>query len=369
MAKSSTKKTLQVASGTKASAVVRPAHAVTIKDIASLLQMNHSTVSRALNDRSHISEATKKRVRAAAEELGYVANLSARMIRGDAGLLIGLVIPDVQNDFYSSISKELADRCRRAGLRMLLAITEDDPETEKNEIRALIEARVSGIVATLTSKPLPASLALLKEVLSVQLVRHSTKLQKAAVCMEDERGCQEATAHLLSLGHRRIAYVGTSKSISSGRDRVKGFLKAHQVENVAPLEGGMELVAPRQAYGFDGVTRVLALQPTAIVIGSSELTIGGLKAIREAGLRVPDDISVIGYGDPVWFDLLSPALTAIGLPVGELADAVAEQIFGQIEGNKSGVPASVSITRIMPRLVVRGSTAPPRSARGLELVG
>jgi LacI family transcriptional regulator len=338
----------------------KPTHSVTIKDIASHLNMSHSTVSRALNDRSHISASTKLRVREAAERLGYVANMSARIFRGDASLLVGLVIPDVQNDFYSSISKELADRCRKAGLRMLLAITEDDPETEKNEIRALLEARVSGVVATLTSNPDPASLALLKEVPSVQLVRRAIKLQKTAVCMEDVGGCEEATEHLLNLGHRRIAYVGTSKSISSGRDRVRGFLRAHEKRKLEPMSGALELVPPRQAYGYDAVARVLALpdKPTAIVIGSSELTIGGLRAIREAGLNVPGDLSLVGYGDPVWFELLSPALTAVGLPVGALADAAATALFEQIDENKAGHIVKPSLIRIKPALVLRGSTSP-----------
>jgi LacI family transcriptional regulator len=337
--------------------IQRPPHLVTIKDIASRLNMSHSTVSRALNDRSNISEATKRRVRKAADELGYVANLSARMIRGDAAPVIGLIIPDVRNDFYSRVSKELSDRCRRSGVRMLLAITEDDPEIEKNEIRALIEARVSGIAITMTSKPQAASITLLDEIPFVQLVRRTPKLWRPAICMEDELGCQAATEHLLSLGHRRIAYVGTAKTISAGRDRVRGFLRAHEARGAAPLREAIELVPPRQTHGFDAVTRALAHRPTALVIGSSELTIGGLRAIRIAGLAVPEDISVVGYGDPVWFELLSPALTAMSLPVEAMADAVADQLSAQIEDRKSGREPKAEITRIMPKLVVRGSTA------------
>jgi LacI family transcriptional regulator len=341
----------------------KPARAITIKDIAALLNMSHSTVSRALNDRSSISDTTKHRVRAAADELGYVANLSARMIRGDSAPLVGLIIPDVQNDFYSNIAKELADRCRQAGVRMLLAITEDDPDIEQNEIRALIEARVSGIAITMTSKPQPASLALLREVPFIQLVRRTARLHKPAVCMADERACQEATEHLLSLGHRRIAYVGTSNMISAGRDRVKGFLRAHEVLRMTPLSEGIELVPPRQAYGFDGVSRVLKRRPTALVIGSSELTIGGLRAIGVAGLDVPKAISVVGYGDPVWFELLSPALTAISLPVAALAEAAARLLFVEIENRNQSSAVKADVIRIMPKLVVRGSTMPPHDLK------
>lgn len=343
--------------------VRKPAHSVTIKDIAAHLDMSHSTVSRALNDRSHISEETKERVRQAAKKLGYVANLSARMIRGDAGVLIGLVVPDVQNDFYSSLSKAMAERCRRAGLRMLLAITDDDPETEKDEIRALIEARVSGIVATLTSRPDPSIVSLMESTSVVQMVRLVPGMQTTAVCMNDVTGCQNAAQHLISLGHTRIAYVGTSRTISTGEDRVRGFIQAHEEAGLAVMEDGIELVPPRQVHGFDGMSRLLSLRtrPTAVVIGSSELTIGGLGAIREAGLRIPYDISVIGYGDPVWLDLLSPPLTALSLPVDALAELAMDQLFALIDPEREERPAASRVTRIPPKLILRGSTAPPAS--------
>ncbi len=337
--------------------------AVTIKDIAARLNMSHSTVSRALNDKGHLSEETKAAVRRAADELGYVPNLSARMIRGDANALVGLVIPDVRNDFYSRIAKELAQRCRAEGLRMLLAITDDEPETEKTEIRALLEARVSGIIGTLTSAPLPATLALLTETPFIQLVRRLPKLQTGSVCMADAAGCQSAADHLLDLGHRRIAYVGTSKSISAGRERLRGYLHAHEIKGVAPLADGVELVPPRQEFGYDAVNRLLShkTRPTAIILGSSELSIGGLRAIREAGLAIPEDISVVGYGDPVWFDLLSPPLTAVGLPVPALAEAATGLLLGAIDADGAAPARNL---KVAPQLVVRGSTAPARKARG-----
>jgi LacI family transcriptional regulator len=336
-----------------------PKHSVTIKDIASKLKMSHSTVSRALNDHWKISKKTKQRVRQTAEQLGYVANLSARLIRGDAGLQVGLLIPDIQNDFYSRISTTLGERCRNAGLRLLLGITDDDPATEHGEIRAMLEARVSGLVATLTSKPLPASLVLLQGRPSVQLVRRLPKLRTAAVCIADEVGCQVAAEHLLDLGHRRIAYVGTSKAISAGRDRVNGFLRAHELRGLSPLKRAIELVPPRQQYGMEAVARVLSFEPrpSAIVIGSSELTIGGLRMIHQAGLRIPEDISVVGYGDPVWFELLRPALTAVSLPVDGLADAAAQSLFDQIRDGVVADSAKPDTIRVEPRLVVRGSTA------------
>jgi len=205
----------------------------------------------------------------------------------DAGLLIGLLIPDVQNDFYSRISKELADRCRRVGLRMLLAISEDDPFTEQNEIRALAEARVNGVIATLTSQPQPASLAMLKEMPTVQLVRHVKNFKKAAVCMEDQAGARRprnicwhsATAAWLHRHHR--------SDQQRARPGTRILKRAQGAQNFS-AGWWRRTRAPRQSYGYDGVARLLSLKqrPTALVIGSSELTIGALSALRKAGLLI-----------------------------------------------------------------------------------
>jgi LacI family transcriptional regulator len=334
-------------------------HAVTIKDIASELRISHTTVSRALNDRPLISQETKRRVREAAERLGYVPNISARLIRGDTDIQLGLLIPDVQNDFYARISKELADRCRRAGLRLWLAISGDDPVVEENEIRALMEASVSGVFVTLTSSPTAGTISLLSRIPSVQLVRRSAQVAGPAVCMADEAGCRTATEHLLTLGHHRVAYVGTSKTISAGHDRLEGYLQAHKNKGLRALQRNIELVPPRQDQGFDAVARLLSGpdRPTALVIGSSELTIGGLRAINEAGLAIPGDISVAGYGDPVWFELLQPPLTAVSLPVPDIADAAITQMLHEIAHDEPAAEGTVD--QVPTELIIRGSTAPP----------
>ena len=332
---------------------------VTIKHIAATLGMSHSTVSRALNGRLQISEDTRKRVREAAARLGYIPNQSARQIRGDAGLQIGLLIPDVQNDFFSNIAKVLADLCRQAGLRLLLGITEDDPATEENEIRGLLEARVGGMLVTLTSSPTAESLTLLNSTICVQLTARTPEIAGAAVCMADEQGCRDATAHLLDLGHRRIAFLGPSDASSIGGERLRGYLRAHREFGTEALAGGTELVAPRQEQGVEAARRLLALEirPTAMLVASSELTLGALKAIQEAGLRIPDGISVVGYGDARWCELLTPPLTTVRLPVTSLAQEAAKELFAQLNDG-SGNVRMPSTLRLGAELVVRGSTAP-----------
>jgi LacI family transcriptional regulator len=332
-------------------------HLVTIKDIAVALGMSHSTVSRALSDYAHTSAETKALVRKTAQNLGYVPNDSARVMRGESGTLIGLVIPDIQNDFYSRIAKLLTDRFRRAGFRLMLVNTEDDPETEEAEILALVGARPAGFIVTATAKPTARSAELLRGIPTVQLVRYSKLLPGSLVAMHDQLGVHEATAHLLELGHRRIAYVGGAPDISPGRARWKGFAQAFKALDLPLADEFVARGQPRPEFGYAGMSELLQLRqkPSAVMFGSSELTIGGLKAIREAGLTIPGDLSVVGYGNPVWMELLTPALTAVDLPVEDVADAAAASLLAQIESRDAKLAAPL---QIRPRLIIRGSTVP-----------
>ncbi len=338
---------------------LKPANPPTIKDIARLLGMSHSTVSRALTGRAKISEETTRRVHAAAAELGYVPNLSARAIRGDAGLLIGLLIPDVQNDFFASLAKILSELARKDGFRLLLAISENDPHTEEKEVRGLLEARVAGIVATITDRPTQATVNLLKGTVCVQMGSRVAPVAGPSICLADEAGCRDATAHLLNLGHRNIAFLGPDEASEIGRDRLAGYMAAHASLGLKPLVGGALSVETLPRNGGMGAKRLLALatRPTALLVASSALTLGALTAIQEAGLRVPEDISIIGFGDPAWLELLTPPLTTVGLPVDRLANAAADALVRRIGRQEPADGTPPEQLDLPTQLVVRGSTA------------
>ena len=272
-----------------------------------------------------------------------------------------MLIPDVQNDFFANIAKVLADLCRRAGLRLLLGITNDDPATEEDEIRGLLAARVGGILATLSRQPTAASLTLLKTTVCVQLTGRIAAIPGTAVCLADEAGCREATEHLLDLGHRKIAYLGPSRTSGIGRDRLKGYRRAHEKIGAQPLADGVEFAPPHQEEGISGTRRLLALadRPTALLVASSELTLGALKAIQEAGLRIPEDVSLVGYGDPRWSELLTPPLTSVKLPVAKLAEEAAAELFRRLRDDVDGALSGPTTKRLPSELIIRGSTAPP----------
>ncbi|UYO93782.1 LacI family DNA-binding transcriptional regulator [Pollutimonas sp. M17] len=331
---------------------------VTIKDIAKALDLSHTTISRALADHPKISEATKASVRQMARRMGYVANGPARNIRGMNSLVIGLIIPDIQNDFYASIAKIVADAATDQGFQLALSITEDNPERELKDLRAFIVSRAAGIIVTPTSTPRAETLALLQGVPAVQLVRQAPDIHKEVVAIDDEAAVRAATVHLINYGHRRIAYVGTTTEFSCGVDRLAGFDSAMRANGLDP---GFAVVGlPRPEFAQHAVHRLMTLAepPTGLVIGSSSLTIGALQALRSIRLSCPEDVSVVGYGDPDWFGLVGDGLTTISLPVQPMGNYLISLLLAKIKDKQPFESISQVASRFPASLTIRGSTKP-----------
>ena len=325
---------------------------ITIRDIARRLGISHTTVSRALGEHRHIHVDTRALVRATAMKMGYVPNAAARAMRSASSTLVGLVIPDVQNDFYARVARTVGGRLAAAGYQLVLCVTEDDPTRELRDLRALRVARAAGVIVTPSTTPEAATLALLRSMNVVQLLRTQARLRAGAVLIDDSAGTQAATVHLLAAGLRHIAYVGGTPTLSTGRDRLAGFEAALARHGVRAAE--VALGAPRPEFARQAVARMMggAYRPTALVMGSSELTLGALQGLRSAGLRWPHDISIVGYGDPAWFELAEGGITTVGLPVDEVALAAAEQVLAG-----SAEPRPRAVTRCFaPKLLLRAST-------------
>jgi DNA-binding LacI/PurR family transcriptional regulator len=329
---------------------------VTIKDIAKALDLSHTTISRALADHPKISDVTKANVRQMAQQMGYVANGLARNIRGMNSLVIGLIIPDIQNDFYASIAKIVADAATGQGYQLALSITEDNSERELKDLRAFIVSRAAGIIVTPTSTPQSETLALLQGVPAVQLVRHAPDIRKEVVAIDDEAAVHAATMHLINYGHRRIAYVGTTTDFSCGVDRLAGFDSTMRAHGLDPKLAVVGLPRPEFAQHAVHHFMTLAEPPTGLVIGSSSLTIGALKALRNIRLSCPDDVSVVGYGDPDWFGLVGEGLTTISLPVQAMGNYLISLLLAKIKEGQPFECMSQVASRFPATLAIRGST-------------
>lgn len=345
---------------------------MTIKDIAKRLGLSHTTVSRALNDHAQTSDRTKALVRGMATDLGYVPNVTAQIMRGAASRLIGLVVPMVRTELYGSVTTDLAEKCRAAAYHLVLAITEDDADTELSQVQTLIDARAAGIIITPSAAPHRRTIELLRTVPTIQMNRFHPKVRADAVIFDDAAGTRAATDHLLALGHRRIAFVGGRGDLSTGAGRLAGFLAAHRA---AGLEVGSNLIHQGPSLRHFGYAAMTAIgsekaMPTAVVFGAAQLTTGGLEALHASTLRIPHDISVVGYSDPSWFHLVRPALTTIALPVGAMAETAASLLWARIAGARAATTGTSRRTvrvPLAPELIVRESTAPPGQPVRLRL--
>jgi DNA-binding LacI/PurR family transcriptional regulator len=336
----------------------RHGYGVTILDIARELDISHTTVSRAMAGHKHISDETKARVSLAAKRMGYVPHASARTMRGKPSSVVGLVIPDIRNDFYASIAKIVAETVAAESMQLMLSVTEDDPDREEKELRAMLQARPAGVIIVATAAPRRETLTMLGEVAYVELIRSHAKAATNAVLIDDSAGISAAARHLLSYGHRRIAYIGGSTDLSTGRERLAGFKATLAEMKVRPTE--IALGPPRPDFARHAVALMMARKdrPTGLVFGSSELTLGALQGLRARNLEWPKDVSIVGYHDPAWFELIGAGITTLRLPVQEIAQTATRVLLKRITNENGAQSAATRHTamRFSPILVLRGST-------------
>jgi DNA-binding LacI/PurR family transcriptional regulator len=299
----------------------KEAKLVTARDVAEAIGVSISTIGRAMADDPRISEATKVKVRKAAERAGYVGNMPARVMRGGTSSLVGLILPDVRNDFYSEIAQALSETCDREGYRLVLSITNDDRDLEARHIRELAGARVSGVIIVPSPQPRREGIKMLQGMPHVQLLRHVSSLGDIWFGIDDEAGLREATQHLLKLGHRRIAYIGGPEALSTGAARVRGFRSAFELAGISRAQA-TELLGPTTvAHGFSAAAEIArsSKAPTAILTGSVHITLGVIQMVEDLNISIPQQLSLIGFGDPIWFQWWRDGLTTIQLPIRELA--------------------------------------------------
>ncbi|MBL0924500.1 MAG: LacI family DNA-binding transcriptional regulator [Sphingomonadaceae bacterium] len=336
-----------------------PSSKTTLKDLAAHLGLAHSTVSRALSNHDAISQDTKDRVRHAARQYGYVANSGARLLRTGHSQTVGLLVPDIVNEFYATIAKNLADDCSQRGHQLMLLVSDDDPQRELKLLQALLETRPAGVVVALTAVPRKETLSHLAGVRCIQFLRVHAKVQGLTVGADDAAAARMAIEHLLSLGHRAIGYVGVSEALSTGAARLRGYKETLEEAGVAPDPALIALIEPSVQGGARAAAQLMdrSPRPTALFLSSPQLALGGAQWLNAAKLRVPGDVSVISYGNSSWFDLWGSGLTAVSLPIQELAATASALLFRESGEELSGQTSVL----LAPSLVKRGSTARMRA--------
>jgi LacI family transcriptional regulator len=339
-----------------------------LKDIASDLNLSVVTISKVLRNHPDISQETRERVLARMKELHYRPNLAARSLVTGRSCIAGLVVPDLVHPFFGQVAKGLSNGLRKKGYSLVLSSSEDDPELERQEIEQLLARRVDVLIVASTQSTVETFLRLEEQKVPYVLIdRKFLGLAANFVGVDDATVGELATAHLIDAGCRRIAHIG-GPNVSTALGRVEGFRRA--------LEAGGIFVAPEyiemrehgddagDASGYKAMQRLLALgpQPDGVFCYNDPTAMGAMKAVLEAGLRVPEDVAIAGCGNVAYADFLRVPLTSVDQQSDAIGERTARMALGLLESGPAARPKTVLLE---PRLVVRASTMRPKlDARG-----
>lgn len=336
---------------------------VTIRDVARLADVHPGTVSRALNPQTRglVNKATAERVLAAADELGYRPNSMARGLKTNRSLTIGVLIPDLTNPLFPPIVRGIDDRLTIDGYTPLLVNTGNDPDRERASIEAMLARQVDGFIAATAQLDVePLSVAIGRGLPVVLVNRTFEDASMSACTVDDLKGSELAVEHMVGLGHERIGYVAGPQNVSTGHRRYLGFVQAMAAAGLPVLTERVSYAAAfTEEEGAQACVEVLRVDPpvTAIITANDRLAIGCYDTLFERGLNCPDDVSIIGFNDMMFIDRLRPPLSSVRVPQRELGYAAADLLLEQL--SEKAPPAHEVV--LEPTLVVRGSTAPPRS--------
>lgn len=330
----------------------------TIKDVAARAGISYTTVSHVVNGTRPVSDPVRDKVEAAIAELGYVPSGVARSLRARATGTLGLLVPNASNPYFAELARGIEDHAERNGYSVILCNSDDDIDKQLRYLRVLVERRIDGlIVATVASdKAFAEALAGLR--VPLMLVDRSLDGVTAdRVQVDHERGGFLATQHLLELGHRRIACIGGPASTQVVQLRAAGYRRALAGAKVEALP--VVDCAFTSPAGYAAAQALLADHepPTAIFAGNDMIALGVLRAAAERGVRVPEQLSVVGFDDIEVSRYLYPALTTVGQSIGQLGETAAARLLARIRTPDLSAEQQL----VEPTLVLRESTAAPQA--------
>ncbi len=329
---------------------------VKIQDVARRAGVSSATVSRVLANKPHVSEEVRRRVLAAVEELGYQPSRVARSLRAQRSKIIGLIISDIQNPFFTSLVRAVEDVAYKHQYAVFLCNSDEDIEKETLYIDLMRAERVAGVVISPTRETdNPCQKLIEVNVPVVAVDRRILDLEVDTVVVDNVGAAFNLVRHLINDGHRHIGAVIGSSIATTGRERREGYVRALEAHGLPILPHLIRTGLPKEAVGYQLTGELLDLpdRPTALFTGNNLLTVGALRAIHERGLRIPDDIALVAFDELDWMSLIKPNLTVVAQPTYELGKTATNLLLNRIE-NSAHPPQEVVLN---PPLIIRQSCA------------
>ena len=336
---------------------------VTQKDIANKLGVTRITISKALSNSSDISLEMRENVRRIAQEMGYIPNHNARNLHRNRTNTIGVVVPDVSNSFFSFAIDGIMDSAAKLGYHVMLAVSRENPNIEKENILTLLSNRVDGLLVAISKDTTDRTIYGTVKRRNVPLVFFDRALEGmdfTSVGIDDRKAASELVEYAIKCGYKKIAHLAGNLTIGIGRDRHRGYVETLEKNNI-PIEedwiicGGFD-----KTSGYHGCRKLLerGKLPEVIFASNDRIAHGAYVAIKEAGLIIPDDIGVVALGHREFAELLSPTLTIIDSSPEVLGRKAMEVLVDEMTG-----PILQGVRHIMLDAVLREnhSLLPKRS--------
>jgi LacI family transcriptional regulator len=305
-----------------------------MREVAERAGVSPATVSRVLNGLDSVHEDLRLRVLAAVAELDYRPNRLARNLRRRQAEMVGVVVSDIENPHFSEMVRAVEDAAFRAGFRTLLCNTDETAEKQRAYLEMLADERVLGVVIS-PSDPDGEEIGELLDlgIPVVALDRMVADDRADAVVADNVDAARRATQWLIDAGHREIGFVAGRVDVETGDERLEGYRDAMRAAGLPERVANGRF---RLAGGREAAAELLAAvpRPTGMVVANNVMTIGALRAIRAAGLRVPEELALTAIDDPFWAEMLDPPLTTLAQPVRDMAEAAMALLLERIEGRR-----------------------------------
>ena len=338
----------------------------TVSDVAKEAGVSVSTAARVLSGSGYASAETRRLVLETAKELGYVPNQIARSLRTRRTKMLGLLVGDVENSFYSVIAKNVESVAKAAGYHVVLCNSDDDPEIEQEYLELLEGIRVDALIVTPTSKN-RRSLGRLaeKDIVIVQVDRRVEGLEADAILVDNESGAVSAVEHLIEAGHSEIGILTGELDVLTARQRLSGYQRALEAHGLPIRDALIKTGSFHRAHAIEDATELIRARPapTAIFAATNILAEAVLIALGQEGLRVPRDVSVVAFDDVEWMSMVEPSVTAVRQPTADMARSAAELVLRRLREGREGPPSTVMFHT---RLVERGSVGSVRKAKAAK---
>jgi len=326
----------------------------TIKDVAKRAGVSPSTVSRALSGKVPVDQETRKRVMEAVRALNYKPNILAKGLKEGRTNTIALIVPNISNPVFPAVARGVEDVARKHGFTVILCNTDEDIEAEKDYVEKLQKRWVDGFIFATAREESHHILQLKENGFPVVLVVRHMGQAVDAVVIDNYRSSFEAVKYLLDTGHRKICIVSGDTSLTLYKERLEGYKHALQAAGLLIMPELVLDVAGRDDTGYEAIMALLkkGILPDAVFATSDPRAISAIRAIKDCGLSVPDDVSVVGFDDLDISPFLDPPLTTVSQPLYEMGARAARRLIDMINGEKHEQP---KVELVKANLVIRKS--------------